>query len=287
MRVKQLTELHSLAICIPTDDISRLNANTILYPAVTTTIMARICLLFLLIAAFASVLVSAGAPTFCKCTCFKNSTIIPLGPHHDAPAPPPDSAGFSNEKTLPSSSASSLPRRNEGPAFSDPAVAAESLQRRAASSSCAQCNRAFCLRYNLPICKGAEEKDVTTMCFQRDSRKDQIIVWAFILGTTGLLAWAAARRLLEMRDRGAGATGGSGARSLGSGTLLGGDGRATEPLVGSSGPGSRAPFLSSGWGWGRSLLQRRGSPLSGGLNPRDEIGRGAYSPISSLDEGSR
>jgi hypothetical protein len=38
------------------------------------------------------------------------------------------------------------------------------------------------------------------MCFQRDSRKDQIIVWAFILGTTGLLGWAAIRKALEMRE---------------------------------------------------------------------------------------
>ncbi len=38
------------------------------------------------------------------------------------------------------------------------------------------------------------------MCFQRDSRKDQIIVWGFILGTTGLLGWAAAKRVVEMRE---------------------------------------------------------------------------------------
>lgn len=38
------------------------------------------------------------------------------------------------------------------------------------------------------------------MCFQRDSRKDQIIVWGFILGTTGLLGWAAAKRVIEMRE---------------------------------------------------------------------------------------
>lgn len=41
---------------------------------------------------------------------------------------------------------------------------------------------------------------MVTMCFQRDSRKDQIIVWGFILGTTGLLGWAAAKRVVEMRE---------------------------------------------------------------------------------------
>jgi len=38
------------------------------------------------------------------------------------------------------------------------------------------------------------------MCFQRDSRKDMIIVWGFILGTTGLLGWAAVKRIVEMRE---------------------------------------------------------------------------------------
>lgn len=38
------------------------------------------------------------------------------------------------------------------------------------------------------------------MCFQRDSQKDQIIVWGFILGTAGLLGWAALRKVLETRE---------------------------------------------------------------------------------------
>lgn len=41
------------------------------------------------------------------------------------------------------------------------------------------------------------------MCFQRDSRKDQIVVWGFILGTAGLLGWAALRKVVEMQERGA------------------------------------------------------------------------------------
>lgn len=77
------------------------------------------------------------------------------------------------------------------------------LERRvpASGSSCAQCNRAFCLGYNLPICRGADEAkgDVQALCFQRDSRKDEIIVWGFILGTTGLLGWAAVRKVLQGR----------------------------------------------------------------------------------------
>lgn len=159
--------------------------------------MARIplTLLLLLLAILSSVsLVAASAQTYCKCTCFKNSTIVPLGP---GPASPPPSSLFK-------------------------------LERRAASSSCAQCNRAFCLqKMNLPICKDAEEKDVITSCFQRDSRKDQLIVWGFILGTAGLLGWAAVKKVIDARAekarRTAAAAGGAGSSpSAGAGGILGG-----------------------------------------------------------------
>lgn len=131
------------------------------------------------------------APTFCKCTCFKNSTIIRLGPQDSASGP----SAFHSQPEAEHPS----PRSPLDPLANDPPPPT-GLSRRAASASCAQCNRAFCLHNNLPICKGAEEKDVVSMCFQRDSRKDQIIVWGFILGTTGLLGWAAAKRLLELRE---------------------------------------------------------------------------------------
>ncbi|KAK4225741.1 hypothetical protein QBC38DRAFT_420662 [Podospora fimiseda] len=122
-------------------------------------------LLFLLLS-FIS-LTSASPQTFCKCTCFQNSTIIPLGP--STPNQPPSNA-------------------NPPPAL---------LDSRSQSTSCTQCNRAFCLKYNLPICKDAEEKDIVTLCFQRDSQKDQFIVWGFILGTAGLLGWAGVKKILE------------------------------------------------------------------------------------------
>ena len=61
------------------------------------------------------------------------------------------------------------------------------------------CNRAFCLSQHLPICKNAEEKDVFTTCFQRDSRKDQIVVLTFIAATLGLLGWAGVRKVIEKR----------------------------------------------------------------------------------------
>jgi len=38
------------------------------------------------------------------------------------------------------------------------------------------------------------------MCFQRDSNKDKIIVWAFITGTLGLLGWAAFKKVMALRQ---------------------------------------------------------------------------------------
>jgi len=87
------------------------------------------------------------APTsFCKCTCFGNSTIVAL----DAPK-------------------ASSPSRK----------------------TCNDCNRSFCLGYS--FCKGEKEDNVFTTCFQRDSAKDQAVVYAFIGATVGLLGWAAIR----------------------------------------------------------------------------------------------
>ena len=100
-----------------------------------------------------------SAPTsFCKCICFSNSTIIPLD---DSP-------------TAPSNTPKSGPDR-------------DALKGR----SCNDCNKQFCLDYHLPICQGAKEEDVFTTCFQRDSTKDQLVVYGFIAATGSLLAWAA------------------------------------------------------------------------------------------------
>ncbi|EPE32542.1 hypothetical protein GLAREA_07676 [Glarea lozoyensis ATCC 20868] len=124
--------------------------------------MARLTQLFFLLALILTVLASSP-PSFCKCTCFTNSTIIPLS-----------SSNSQSSHTEP----------------------------RSQSTSCSACKKSFCLEQRLPICKDAEEKDVFTMCFQRDSRKDQIVVLSFIAGTVGLLGWAAVRKVLERRKRG-------------------------------------------------------------------------------------
>ncbi|KXH59935.1 hypothetical protein CNYM01_09324 [Colletotrichum nymphaeae SA-01] len=119
-----------------------------------------------------------AAPTFCKCTCFKNSTIVALGPQK-ADGEPPGNAPPSSRDT---SSSSSL------------------LNKRAASSSCSQCTKAFCLSRGIDFCSKAKDEDVQTMCFQRDSNKDRVIVWGFLLGTSGLLGWAVFKRANELRE---------------------------------------------------------------------------------------
>jgi len=144
----------------------------------TLITMARIPFLLLLLAVFATV-VSAGAPIFCKCTCFKNSTIIPLGPEHQQSD---DSQGsFRRSANL----------------FENPFGSPSS---RTASTSCSECTKNFCLSQGIDICEDAEEEDVMTLCFQRDSNKDKIIVWGFIVGTVGLLGWAAFKKVMTWRQ---------------------------------------------------------------------------------------
>lgn len=68
----------------------------------------------------------------------------------------------------------------------------------AKKATCNDCNRQFCLSYNLPICKDVKkDEDVFTTCFQRDSAKDQAIVFTFIFVTVGLLIWAVIRPWAE------------------------------------------------------------------------------------------
>ncbi len=209
----------------------------------------------------------AGPPSFCKCTCLTNSTIIELTPppsadksqsflHHikrffpfhpptiDSPiSPPSDNTGLTNdlagrdEDTLEGNGDTEEENREESedseggtekrfypfhpPSIESPIgppsdntdltndlVGRDSspsdditpvhhpLQKRGPPAACSRCNRAFCLSLNLPICKNAVEADVTTNCFQRDSRKDQLVVWGFLLTVLGLLGWAGGKSVV-------------------------------------------------------------------------------------------
>ncbi|RPA97826.1 hypothetical protein L873DRAFT_1828846 [Choiromyces venosus 120613-1] len=59
--------------------------------------------------------------------------------------------------------------------------------------SCSECNRQFCLKQHLPICHDVGDDDIFTTCFQRDSAKDQAVVFIFIVATVGLLGYAGLR----------------------------------------------------------------------------------------------
>lgn len=102
-------------------------------------------------------------------TCFTNSTIIPL----DAPSSTTPPAKSPNPPLFPRSSDSDDTKN-------------PTTHRR----TCADCTKQFCLDYNLLICEKATEADVFTTCFQRDSTKDELVVFIFIFATVGLLVWA-------------------------------------------------------------------------------------------------
>ncbi|KAF2153252.1 hypothetical protein K461DRAFT_293526 [Myriangium duriaei CBS 260.36] len=121
----------------------------------------RLLIGLLLLLGILTVARAAPAPTsFCKCTCFSNSTLIQLTGSKDL------------DSTTPNGKGSHLMVK---------------------AGTCDDCNRQFCLKHDLPICQGAEEEDVFTTCFQRDSAKDEAVVFIFIFATVGLLIWAAIR----------------------------------------------------------------------------------------------
>lgn len=94
--------------------------------------------------------------SFCKCICAGNSTIIQLRDQI------PDTKPSSSDRPI-------------------------------KAGTCNDCNRQFCISSKLPICKGVDETAISTSCFQRDSVKDEAVVWVFILSTASLLIWAAAK----------------------------------------------------------------------------------------------
>ncbi|KAL8790028.1 MAG: hypothetical protein Q9195_006577 [Heterodermia aff. obscurata] len=155
-----------------------------------------------LLALFSLPFVFAASPTsFCKCTCGTNSTIIPLdGPLSSSLLLPrlDDRKGWPLFSTpLPSTTQTASPspdtptpipdkNKEDGPK--------EENRKEYRAGNCADCNRQFCLSYmNLPICKGKLAEEIFTTCFQRDSRKDEAVVYIFIVATAGLLLWAAVK----------------------------------------------------------------------------------------------
>jgi hypothetical protein len=116
---------------------------------------------------FCLYLATTEPSSFCKCTCFSNSTIIELRP-------------INTDKDL----SDGLLERGAEPGWNFDDYATPEIDTREDSKddneenknkqttsrnralTCNDCNRAFCLDYNLPKCKGAKEEDVIATCFR-------------------------------------------------------------------------------------------------------------------------
>ncbi|KAJ5166557.1 uncharacterized protein N7482_005338 [Penicillium canariense] len=161
---------------------------------------SRAHLLLLLLALLSLIsLTQASTPTsFCKCTCFSNSTIIPLDPGKSSSSSALDHVYNLYERAFasPDLDLASTPESKSETDSEAPAALTERASKYRALS-CNDCNRKFCLDYELPICKDAKEEDVFTTCFQRDSRKDEAVVFIFIFATGGLLTWALLKPWIE------------------------------------------------------------------------------------------
>ncbi|KFH63514.1 hypothetical protein MVEG_10923 [Podila verticillata NRRL 6337] len=94
---------------------------------------------------------AANPISFCKCVCGQEYHIIPL------------------------------PKDASQPIFGGSAKA------------CGACTKQYCLNNSPEICKGigtGEGDELVTSCFERDSYKDQFIVYLFLTITLGLLGFA-------------------------------------------------------------------------------------------------
>jgi hypothetical protein len=114
---------------------------------------------------------SLAPASFCKCTCFSNSTIIDLGaPSHSArPHSKPTQHASANRHVL-------LLKPRDAEAEAEAKVEAESKTSNPVEKggrTCADCNRQFCIDYHLPFCAGAKEEDVFATCF-----RELLLLWS-------------------------------------------------------------------------------------------------------------
>ncbi|KAG0306962.1 hypothetical protein BGZ98_001384 [Dissophora globulifera] len=94
---------------------------------------------------------AANPVSFCKCVCGQEKSIT------------------------------ALPRDTQHPIFGG------------SSKACGGCTKQYCLDINPDMCKGVgtgEGDELITSCFERDSYKDQFIVYLFLTITFGLLGFA-------------------------------------------------------------------------------------------------
>lgn len=116
---------------------------------------------------------SLTAPTsFCKCTCFTNSTIIPLDAPSSANRPYTDHGGnsllFSRHPEEQNDDGSQAPvETHDDKDKGGDKDGSEGGRKEYRAGNCNDCNRQFCIDYNLPICRGAGLDDVFTTCFRK------------------------------------------------------------------------------------------------------------------------
>ncbi|KAG0359244.1 hypothetical protein BGZ54_010033, partial [Gamsiella multidivaricata] len=104
------------------------------------------------------VALAANPISFCKCICGQEKTIT------------------------------ALPRDTQHPIFGG------------SSKACLACTKQYCLDNKPDMCKGVgtgEGDELITTCFERDSYKDQFIVYLFLTITFGLLGFATLQPFLK------------------------------------------------------------------------------------------
>ncbi|KAI8355402.1 hypothetical protein B0O80DRAFT_497794 [Mortierella sp. GBAus27b] len=108
--------------------------------------------------AFLQVVLAANPISFCKCVCGQEKSISPL------------------------------PRDTQHSIFGG------------SSKACGSCTKQYCLEVKPNMCKGVgtgEGDELVTSCFERDSYKDQFIVYLFLTITFGLLGYAGLQPFLK------------------------------------------------------------------------------------------
>ena len=157
--------------------------------------------------------------SFCKCTCFSNSTIIQLGP----PVSNGNGLSIIESREFQGADIFLRSRDDDNEDDADSESKGDKDNKKFRSLNCNDCNRKLCMEHQLPKCKGATEEDIVTTCFrtfrsisgamprgirifiwcltvdytERDSSKDQAVVFIFIIATAGLLLWAAVKPWVE------------------------------------------------------------------------------------------
>lgn len=111
------------------------------------------------------------APTlFCKCTCFSNSTIIPL----NAPRPVSSQQQQQQQQQF-TSPLLLLHTRDEGDdgkgtegggGDKEEGKKGNEDRKEFRAGNCGDCNRQYCIDAHLPICKDATVGDIVAICFR-------------------------------------------------------------------------------------------------------------------------